>query len=63
LNIVKLWVPLSFAAFDDYCIGSVNISKQGIEAIRQMFFGIDSDTVINLGMTKKEYDEIMKIIS
>ncbi|WP_168464550.1 FAD-dependent thymidylate synthase [Wolbachia endosymbiont of Ctenocephalides felis wCfeT] len=58
LDIVKKWVPLAYNAFVEYCLGSVSISRTGLEIIRKL---IDGENVTreesNIG--KREWDEMM----
>jgi thymidylate synthase (FAD) len=61
LDIVKSWVPFSYDAFEEHRMHGSNISRKGMEVIRQMISGkqIDQETS---GMSKREWAELMQVL-
>jgi thymidylate synthase (FAD) len=62
LDIVKKWVPLTYEAFEEYCVKGVNISNNAIKVIKQMLEGkqpIQEES----GMSKREWAELMEILN
>ncbi|MDX1916450.1 MAG: FAD-dependent thymidylate synthase [Rickettsiaceae bacterium] len=60
LDIVKLWVPITYDAFIEYRKDSALISKTGILALKRMLKGEQIDQE-NSGLTKREWSEISEI--
>lgn len=61
LDIVKAWVPFTYEAFEEYRMQGANISRKGLEVIKKM---INGEKVIHetSGMTKREWEELMKVL-
>ncbi len=55
-DIVKDWVPLAYAAFEDYRMGGVNLSGKGVEVLKRRLAG-EVVTQENSGMSKGEWRE------
>lgn len=55
-RIVKDWVPLAYAAFEDYRLGGVQLSAKGVEALKRRLAG-EVVTQENSGMNKGEWRE------
>ena len=55
-RIVKDWVPLAYAAFEDYRLGGVQMSAMGVEALKRRLAG-EVVTQENSGMNKGEWRE------
>ena len=50
------WVPLAYAAFEDYRLGGVSLSGRGVEVLRRRLAG-EVVTAENSGMSKGEWRE------
>ncbi len=57
-ELTKAWVPMAYAAFEDYRLGAANLSGPAMAAIRQMLDGEDV-TQENSGMSAGEWREVM----
>ena len=57
-NIVADWVPLAYAAFEDYRLGGVQFSGKGMEVLRRMLKG-EEVTQETSGMSAGEWRELM----
>jgi len=55
------WVPLAYAAFEDYRMGGANLSAKGVEAVRRMLAGEDM-TAEKAGMSAGEWRELMGVL-
>jgi thymidylate synthase (FAD) len=53
---VKDWVPLAYAAFQDYRMGGVTLSSKAIDCVRRMLKG-EKVTQETSGMSKGEWRE------
>lgn len=60
-RIVADWVPLTWAAFDDYRLGGAAMSRTGLDCIRRMLAGEAVD-VENSGMSKGEWREFAALL-
>ncbi len=58
LNLVKLWVPLTYSAFADYILNSYSISKKGLEAIKKILKQ-EKVSKEEIGMNSREWAELM----
>lgn len=58
-EIAKRWVPLAYAAFEEYRAGAVTFSKSGMEVIRRMLKG-ENVTEETSGLGKREWEELMR---
>ena len=55
-RIVRDWVPLAYAAFEDYRLNAVQFSGKGMEALRRMLKG-ETVTREDVGMSAGEWRE------
>lgn len=62
LDIVKIWVPFVYDAFMEYRFHGAHISRKGIDVIKQLIAGIKV-TQETSNMTKREWEELMRIIN
>ncbi len=53
---VRDWVPLAFAAFEDYRMGGVNLSAKAVEVVKRRLAG-EAVTQESSGMSKGEWRE------
>ena len=60
-QIVADWVPMAYAAFEDYRMGGANLSAKGVEAIKRMLSGEDM-TAEKAGMSAGEWRELMGVL-
>ncbi len=61
LDIVKKWVPLTYDAFNEYCVQGINLSRNAMKALKQMTQG-KQVTQEESGMSKREWTELMEIL-
>ncbi|MEY4697067.1 MAG: hypothetical protein RIT14_1495, partial [Pseudomonadota bacterium] len=57
---VKDWVPLAFAAFEDYRMGGVTLSSKAIAVVKRMLAG-EAVTQETSGMSKGEWREFESV--
>lgn len=62
IDIVKLWVPYSFEAFEDYVLHSALISKGGLAVVRKMIKG-EKVSMEDSSLSKREWEELMEMIN
>ncbi len=55
-KLVADWVPATYTAFEDYCMGGATLSATGLDCIRRMLKG-ETVTQENSGMSKGEWRE------
>lgn len=58
LDTVRCWVPLACRAFEDYRLGAVHLSAQGLEIVKRMISG-DAVTQDDSGLSAREWRELM----
>lgn len=58
LDVLKRWVPITYAAFMDYRMGATEISQKGLDVVRRMVKGEKVDAESS-GMSKREWNELM----
>ncbi|RGP36578.1 FAD-dependent thymidylate synthase [Pseudotabrizicola alkalilacus] len=58
---VKDWVPLAFAAFEDYRMGGVTLSAKAIDCVKRMLNG-EKVTQETSGMSKGEWREFQVVL-
>lgn len=58
METLKRWVPLTFAAFEEYRAGAAHISATGLAIIKRMLEG-EKVTQENSGLSKREWAELM----
>lgn len=61
LDLMKLWVPLTYDAFKEYKLGAATISAKGMEIVRAMLDGVDV-SFEKSGMSKREWTELMALL-
>jgi thymidylate synthase (FAD) len=61
LEVVKQWVPLTYAAFMDYRMGAYELSAKGLAAVRRLLRGeaVDREST---GMSPGEWRELMETL-
>ena len=62
LKMVKDWVPITYEAFEEYCMHSASVSKKGKEVLKKMLQGT-MVTQEESGMSKREWEEFMRELS
>lgn len=62
IDIVKLWVPYSFEAFEDYVLHSALISKGCLAVVRKMIKG-EKVSMEDSNLSKREWEELMEIVN
>lgn len=60
-EIVKLWVPHTFEAFEDYRQNGVHLSAQALELVKKRLSGEIVDET-NCGMSKREWSELLQTL-
>ena len=58
LETLRRWVPLTCRAFEDYVRGGLQLSAQGLEAVRRLLAG-EAVTQETSGMSPREWRELM----
>jgi thymidylate synthase (FAD) len=61
LNVVKQWVPLTYAAFMDYRMGAHELSAKGLAVVRRLLRGEKVDRE-STGMSPGEWRELMETL-
>ena len=61
IDIVKEWVPLTYAAFMDYRMGAYELSAKGLAAVRRLLRGEQVDRE-STGMSPGEWRELMETL-
>ena len=57
-DLVRRWVPLTAEAFEDYRLGGVSLSRQGLAVLRRLLEG-EAVTQEDSGLTPREWRELM----
>lgn len=60
-EIVKLWVPHTFEAFEDYRQNGIHLSAQALELVKKRLSGENVDET-NCGMSKREWSELLQTL-
>ena len=58
-DIVKRWVPLTYAAFEDYRIGGTELSAKEITLMKKLLKG-EKVSYEEEGLSKREWSELQK---
>ncbi len=58
LDIARRWVPLTFAAFEDYRLGAVELSAKGLAVVRRLIAG-ETVEQPDSGLSPREWRELM----
>ncbi len=61
LEILKAWLPITYAAFMDYRIGGTSLSAKGLDIVKRMIAG-QQVTQEESGMSKGEWRELMTVL-
>jgi len=61
LDVVKKWVPLAAAAFEDYRMNAASLSAPGLGIVKRMLAG-ENVTQETSGLSKREWAELMEIL-
>jgi thymidylate synthase (FAD) len=61
LDVMKKWVPLSHAAFEEYDLKSAHLSATAIQVVRRMLAGERVDQPAS-GLPKREWDDLMRVL-
>lgn len=62
LDILQKWVPVTYQAFMDYRMGAAELSAPGLAIVKRMLKG-EQVTQENSGLSKREWDELMAVLS
>ena len=62
LDILKSWLPITYAAFMDYRVGGASISAKGLAIVKRMIAG-EKVTQEDSGMSKGEWRELMEVLN
>jgi thymidylate synthase (FAD) len=60
-GMVKDWVPLAHAAFEDYRMGGMHLSRGALEVVKRMLRG-EEVSQEESGLSKREWEEVMGVI-
>jgi thymidylate synthase (FAD) len=60
LEILKLWVPLTFEAFQDYQLNAVSLSAGAVDVLRRRLRG-EAVSIESSGLSKREWDELLAV--
>lgn len=61
LDVVKQWVPFAFEAFEEHRLHGSRLSRTGLGVVKRMIAG-EKVTQETSGLTKREWDELMKVL-
>ncbi len=61
LDVLKAWVPITYAAFMDYRVGGTSLSAKGLAVVKKMIEG-EQVTQEQSGMSKGEWRELMAVL-
>ncbi len=61
LEVLKAWVPITYAAFMDYRVGGANLSAKGLTIVKKLIAG-EKVTQEQSGMSKGEWLELMTLL-
>lgn len=61
LDVMKKWVPLSHAAFEEFDLKSARLSATALAVVQKMVRGerVDQHTS---GLSKREWDDLMRLL-
>jgi thymidylate synthase (FAD) len=60
LEILKLWVPLTFEAFQDYQLNAVSLSAGAVDVLRRRLRG-EAVSIESSGLSKREWGELLAV--
>ncbi len=61
IDIVKKWVPFAHEAFEEHRLHGARLSRSGLGVVKRMIAG-EKVTQETSGLTKREWDELQKVI-
>lgn len=61
LEVLKAWLPITYAAFMDYRVGGASLSAKGLNIVRKMLAG-EEISQEQSGMSKGEWRELMTVL-
>lgn len=61
LEVLKAWLPITYAAFMDYRVGGTSLSAKGLAVVKRMLGG-EQVTQEQSGMSKGEWRELMTVL-
>lgn len=61
LDVLKAWVPITYAAFMDYRVGGANLSAKGLAIVKLLIAG-EKVSQEQSGMSKGEWRELMAVL-
>ncbi len=61
LEVLKAWVPITYAAFMDYRVGGANLSAKGLAIVKKLIAG-EQVSQEQSGMSKGEWRELMTLL-
>jgi thymidylate synthase (FAD) len=61
LDVMRRWVPVSHAAFEEYDLKSAHLSATAIGVVRRMIHG-DAVSFENSGLPRREWDDLMQLL-
>lgn len=61
LDVLKAWVPITYAAFMDYRVGGANLSAKGLAIVKRLIAG-EQVSQEQSGMSKGEWRELMTVL-
>jgi thymidylate synthase (FAD) len=61
LSIVKLWVPITYDAFEEYVLGGVSLSRTSVQVIRRLLAGEKLDQASS-GLSIREWQELTSVL-
>jgi thymidylate synthase (FAD) len=61
LEVVKAWVPVTYAAFLEHQIHGVQLSRSAVKVVRKL---LDGEKVLqpDSGLSKREWNELMRTL-
>jgi thymidylate synthase (FAD) len=61
IDVMKKWVPFAHEAFEEYRLHSANLSRTGMSVVKRMIAG-EKVTQETSGLTKREWEELVKVL-
>ncbi len=61
LEVLKAWVPITYAAFMDYRVGGASLSAKGLAVVQKLLAGVQISQEQS-GMSKGEWRELMTVL-
>ncbi len=61
LDIVKVWVPYAYEAFEEHRMHSASLSRTGLSVVKRMIAG-EKVTQEASGMSKREWEELIQVL-